>query len=105
MEALAAGDYAHRVGQSATEELGELVESFNAMAGDLESAHARAEFSTRQLSELNSTLLQRRTELETIIETIPNGVVTLSSDQKIILANRAFSEMLDPGGQKRFIGL
>ena len=83
MEAIAAGDYAHRVGQSATEELGELVERFNAMAADLESA----------------------AQLETIIETIPSGVVTLSADRRIVLANRAFSEMLDPGGQRQFIGL
>jgi two-component system nitrogen regulation sensor histidine kinase NtrY len=104
MEAIAAGDYAHRVGSSATEELGELVESFNAMAADLESARAVAEQSTAQLSELNAALLARRTELETLIETIPNGVVTLSADRRIVLANRAFSEMLDPGGQKHFIG-
>jgi two-component system nitrogen regulation sensor histidine kinase NtrY len=105
MEAIAAGDYAHRVGQSATEELGELVESFNTMAADLESAHATAENSTAQLSQVNATLQQRRTELETIIETIPNGVVTLSADRHIVVANRAFSEMLDPGGQKQFVGL
>ena len=105
MEAIAAGDYAHRVGQSATEELGELVESFNAMAADLESAHATAEHSTAQLSNVNQALQARRTELETIIETIPSGVVTLSSDRRIVLANRAFSEMLDPGGQRKFVGL
>jgi two-component system nitrogen regulation sensor histidine kinase NtrY len=105
MEAIAAGDYAHRVGQSATEELGELVESFNAMATDLESAHATAAHSTAQLSDLNQALQARRTELETIIETIPSGVVTLSADRHIVLANRAFSEMLDPGGQRQFIGL
>jgi len=105
MEAIAAGDYAHRVAESATVELGELVSSFNAMAADLDSAHATAERSSAQLTELNATLQQRRTELETIIETIPNGVVTLSSDRRIILANRAFSEMLDPGGQKHFVGL
>jgi len=105
MEAIAAGDYAHRVGQSATEELVELVDSFNAMATDLESAHAIAAHSTAQLSDLNQTLQARRTELETIIETIPSGVVTLSADRRIVLANRAFSEMLDPGGQRRFIGL
>ncbi len=104
MEAIAAGDYAHRVGTSATEELGELVESFNAMAADLESARAAAEQSTAQLSQLNAALLARRTELETLIETIPNGVVTLSADRHIVLANRAFSEMLDPGGQEHFIG-
>ncbi|MGA8937609.1 MAG: ATP-binding protein [Acidobacteriaceae bacterium] len=105
MEAIAAGDYAHRVGQSATEELGELVESFNAMASDLESAHATAERSSAQLSDLNQALLTRRTELETIIETIPSGVVTLSTDRRILLANKAFSEMLDPGGQRQFVGL
>ena len=105
MEAIAAGDYAHRVGQSATEELGELVETFNTMAADLESAHNTAERSTAQLSELNQTLQQRRNELETIIETIPNGVVTLSADRHILVANRAFYEMLDPGGQKQFVGL
>jgi two-component system nitrogen regulation sensor histidine kinase NtrY len=105
MEAIAAGDYAHRVGQSATEELGELVDRFNAMAADLESAHATAERSTIQLSSLNQMLQARRTELETIIETIPNGVVTLSADRHIVLANRAFSEMLDPGGQQQFVGL
>jgi two-component system nitrogen regulation sensor histidine kinase NtrY len=104
MEAIAAGDYAHRVGTSATEELGELVESFNAMATDLESARAAAEQSTAQLSRVNAALLARRTELETLIETIPNGVVTLSAESNIVLANRAFSEMLDPGGQKRFVG-
>jgi two-component system nitrogen regulation sensor histidine kinase NtrY len=105
MEKIAAGDYAHRVEQSATEELGELVESFNTMAADLESAHTTAERSTEQLSQLNATLQQRRTELETLIETIPNGVVTLSAHRHIVVANRAFSEMLDPGGQKQFVGL
>jgi nitrogen fixation/metabolism regulation signal transduction histidine kinase len=105
MEAIAAGDYAHRVPPSATEELGELVDSFNAMAADLDSAHTTAEQSSSQLSQLNETLQQRRMELETIIETIPNGVVTLSAERRIVLANRAFSEMLDPGGQKSFVGL
>jgi two-component system nitrogen regulation sensor histidine kinase NtrY len=105
MEAIAGGDYALRVPESATEELGELAASFNAMAHDLETARVTAERSTAQLSELNATLQQRRTELETIIETIPNGVITLSAERRIVLANRAFSEMLDPGGEKHFVGL
>ena len=105
MEAIADGDYAHRVPESATDELGELAASFNAMAADLESAHSVAERSTNQLSEVNAALQQRRTELETIIETIPNGVVTLSPALHIVLANRAFCEMVDPGGQKQFVGL
>ena len=105
MEAIATGNYAHRVPESATEEMGELAASFNAMASDLETARVTAERSTAQLSQLNATLQQRRTELETIIETIPSGVVTLSPERRIVLANRAFSEMLDPGGEKHFVGL
>ena len=105
MAAIAAGDYARRVEQSATEELGELAASFNAMAADLESSRSAAQASAAQLSELNTALEHRRTELETIIETIPAGLVTLSPDRRVVLNNRAFSEMLDPGGERLFVGM
>ncbi len=105
MAAIAAGDYCRRVEQSATEELGELADSFNAMAADLSSARSAAEASAAQLGELNTALERRRTELETIIETIPTGLITLSPDRRIVLVNRAFSEMLDPGGERLFVGV
>ncbi len=104
MQAIAAGDYAHRVGESATDELGELARSFNHMAADLEGSRQAVETSTLQLSAANATLEARRNELETMLETIPNGVATLDSKRCIVLANRALSEMLDPGGQTPFIG-
>jgi two-component system nitrogen regulation sensor histidine kinase NtrY len=104
MEAIAAGDYAHRVGESATEELGELVRSFNHMASDLEDSRRNAESSNLQLSAANAALQARRGELETMLETIPNGVATLDTQHRIVLANRALAEMLDPGGQIAFIG-
>ncbi|HWZ00486.1 MAG TPA: ATP-binding protein [Edaphobacter sp.] len=104
MEAIASGDYAHRVKESATEELGELVRSFNHMAADLEDSRRAVEHSTVQLSAANTALEARRGELETMLETIPNGVATLDADRHIILANRALSEMMDPGGQRPFYG-
>jgi two-component system, NtrC family, nitrogen regulation sensor histidine kinase NtrY len=104
MEAIAAGDYAHRVAESATEELGELVRSFNHMAADLEGSRQAVETSTLQLSEANATLEARRGELETMLETIPNGVATLDTSRRVVLANRALTEMLDPGGKTPFIG-
>ena len=103
MEAIAAGDYAHRVAESATEELGELVRSFNRMAADLENSRRAVEYSTIQLSAANSALEARRSELETMLETIPNGVATLDPARRIILANRALIEMMDPGGQRLFL--
>ena len=105
MEAIAQGDYGHRVQESATEELGELVRSFNHMAADLEGSRHAVEESTVQLSAANTALEARRGELETMLETIPNGVATLDTDRRIILANRALSEMMDPGGQWPFYGL
>ena len=104
MESIASGDYAHRVKESATEELGELVRSFNHMAGDLEDSRRAVEHSTVQLSAANAALEARRGELETMLETIPNGVATLDADRRIVLANRALSEMMDPGGQRPFYG-
>jgi two-component system, NtrC family, nitrogen regulation sensor histidine kinase NtrY len=104
MEAIAAGDYGHRVADSATDELGELVRSFNHMAADLESSRQAVEHSTSQLSAANATLEARRDELETMLETIPNGVATLDANRCIVLANRALTEMLDPGGKTHFIG-
>ena len=105
MEAIASGDYAHRVQESATEELGELVRSFNHMAADLEGSRRAVEHSTVQLSAANAALEARRGELETMLETIPNGVATLDAERRIVLANRALSEMMDPGGQRPFLGL
>jgi two-component system nitrogen regulation sensor histidine kinase NtrY len=104
MEAIASGDYAHRVQESATEELGELVRSFNHMAADLEGSRRAVEDSTVQLSAANTALEARRGELETMLETIPNGVATLDAERRIVLANRALSEMMDPGGQSPFYG-
>jgi two-component system nitrogen regulation sensor histidine kinase NtrY len=104
MEAIAAGNYARRVAESATEELGELVRSFNHMAADLEGSRQAVETSNAQLSRANAALEARRGELETMLETIPNGVATLDTRRCVVLANRALSEMLDPGGQIPFIG-
>ena len=39
-----------------------------------------------------------------MLETIPNGVATLDAERRIVLANRALSEMMDPGGQRPFYG-
>ncbi|HEU4636918.1 MAG TPA: ATP-binding protein [Edaphobacter sp.] len=105
MAAIAAGDYACRVQESATQELGELVRSFNHMAADLEGSRRAVEESTVQLSAANAALEARRGELETMLETIPNGVAMLDSERRILLTNRALSELIDPGGQRPFLGL
>jgi two-component system nitrogen regulation sensor histidine kinase NtrY len=96
MDEIAAGHYAHRVRVETTEELGELVRSFNHMASDLEESRTLAETSTTQLSAANRTLEERRSELETVLETIPSGVVTFDPQMRVLQANRAFQTLLTP---------
>ncbi len=99
MDAMASGNYASRVDVAAGGELGELVRSFNQMATDLETSRSQLEASTEQLSIANGAIDERRRELETVLETIPSGVATLDSELRILQANRAFLEMLDPAGE------
>lgn len=94
MDEIGEGQYSTRVTVNATEELGELVRSFNHMAADLEQSRALAESSASQLSAANLALEARRKELETILETIPNSVITLDADRTILQANRAFHRLV-----------
>ena len=104
MDEIAAGHYKHRLSVEATQELGELIRSFNHMAADLEQSRTIAETSTSQLSAANIALEERRRELETILETIPSGVVTLDSAMRVLQANRAFLDLLEPAHQTAAVG-
>ena len=88
------GEYSHRVTVPANAEMEELVRSFNHMAADLEQSRRLADSSARELSAANAAIESRRRELETILETIPSGVVTLDAARRVILGNRAFAELL-----------
>ncbi|HEY3626236.1 MAG TPA: ATP-binding protein [Terracidiphilus sp.] len=94
MDEIAAGKYQQRVALIATGEMGELVRSFNHMAADLEASRQLAETSSAQFTAANQALEERRRELETILETIPSGVVTLDSGGQVLQANRAFAVLM-----------
>jgi two-component system, NtrC family, nitrogen regulation sensor histidine kinase NtrY len=94
MNEIAAGKYDHRVGAIATAEMAELVNSFNHMAADLETSRRIAESSQGQLTAANLAVEERRRELETILETIPSGLVTLDSAGVVQQANRAFAALI-----------
>jgi two-component system, NtrC family, nitrogen regulation sensor histidine kinase NtrY len=99
------GHYSHRVTAEATAEMSELVRSFNHMAADLEQSRLLAETSARELSAANLAVEERRKELETILETIPSGVVTLDGSRRVVLGNRAFAELLRLEGQPDLAGV
>ena len=94
MDEIAAGKYEHRVALITTGEMAELVRSFNRMAADLDASRQLAESSSAQLTAANLAIEERRRELETIVETIPSGVVTLDETGTVLQANRAFALLM-----------
>jgi two-component system nitrogen regulation sensor histidine kinase NtrY len=96
MDAIAKGHYGHRIPAGTVKELGELVRSFNAMAADLERTRELADSSTAQLSDANRALQERRRELETILQTIPTGVIILNDELRMQQSNQAATELLAP---------
>ena len=94
MDQIAAGKYEQRVAVTASGEMGDLVRSFNHMAADLETSRQLAESSSAQLTEANLAIEERRRELETIVETIPSGVVTLDGAGVVLQSNRAFATLM-----------
>ena len=89
----------YRVDVSAADEIGDLVRSFNRMAEDLEASRRQIEESSRDLSAANAELDQRRRQTETILESIPTGVLSLDGDRRVIHVNQALLRMFypDPG--------
>jgi hypothetical protein len=94
MDEIADGKYDHRVALVASGEMGDLVRAFNHMAADLEASRSLAESSSAQLTAANQAIEERRRELETIVETIPGGVVTLDGSGAVLQSNRAFAALM-----------
>jgi two-component system, NtrC family, nitrogen regulation sensor histidine kinase NtrY len=86
----------YRVDVSAADEIGDLVRSFNRMAEELEASRRLLESSTRELGAANTEIDQRRRQMETILESIPTGVVSLDANYRVTHANQAMMRMFHP---------
>lgn len=86
----------YRVPVSAADEIGDLVRSFNRMAEDLEGSRRQIEASSRDLSAANAELDQRRRQMETILESIPTGVLSLDASRRVTHVNQALLRMFHP---------
>ena len=92
-EAISKGQLDYRVDIRATDELAELVQSFNSMAEQLESSRHQIEASSRDVGTANEALERRRRYIETVLESIPTGVISIDAAHRVTLANAAFSRM------------
>jgi two-component system, NtrC family, nitrogen regulation sensor histidine kinase NtrY len=82
----------------ATDELGELVGSFNRMADEIRLNRRRLEASTRDLAEANAELEQRRRHVETVMENIPTGVLSLDAIMRVTHVNSALERLFRTDG-------
>jgi nitrogen fixation/metabolism regulation signal transduction histidine kinase len=92
-EAISKGQLDYRVDIRATDELAELVHSFNSMAEQLETSRRQIEASSRDVGAANEALERRRRYIETVLESLPTGVISIDAERRVTLANAAFSRM------------
>ncbi|MCI0491407.1 MAG: HAMP domain-containing protein, partial [Planctomycetes bacterium] len=80
-DAIAAGDYEHRVYVEQRDELGQLARTLNRMSQDL---HVR-------MTQLNETIARQATVLGGMVE----GVIAVDTRQRIVLANQAAGRLFE----------
>jgi PAS domain S-box-containing protein len=86
---IATGNFTTQVQVAARDELGTLVRSFNQMTTQLAANRRQIEEFTGSLQQAVQELDQRRTLIETVLENIPTGVLSLDAEGKIVRMNRA----------------
>lgn len=92
--AIGAGQLDLRLRAETGDELGSLVESFNTMAAELGTSQERLEQSRRALADKNVELDARRRYIETVLERIATGVVSLDATGRITTINGAAMRLL-----------
>jgi nitrogen fixation/metabolism regulation signal transduction histidine kinase len=91
---ISSGRLNYRVDVQAGSEIGQLVESFNRMAADLETGRSNIEASRGELAEMNARLEQHSRHIETILESVPSGVLSLDASRRIVHSNAVLRRML-----------
>jgi two-component system nitrogen regulation sensor histidine kinase NtrY len=92
--AVASGNLEYRVECQAFDELADLVASFNRMTSDLQEKEKRIELAQQALKQTSIEHADRRRYIETILQTITTGVISLDGKCRIRTMNRAATQML-----------
>ena len=95
-EAVAQGDLSVKIEAQATDEIGTLIDSFNRMTQDLQGSKSKLEEANLSLWNTNAELDRRRAYIETVVDTIAAGL--LSIDRHGIITT------FNPSGE-RILGL
>jgi two-component system nitrogen regulation sensor histidine kinase NtrY len=91
---IGAGRLDQRVEPQSNDEFGALVDAFNTMAGELATSRRRVERSTIELERKHLEVEGRRRYIETILERITTGVVSVDAGGAITTINTAAARLL-----------
>jgi two-component system nitrogen regulation sensor histidine kinase NtrY len=89
--AVADGNLDFRVSATSDDEIGWLVQSFNQMTGDLRASKIAA---NAELKDNNQELEARRSYMETVLENVAAGVISLDKQGRVSTMNRSAQVML-----------
>jgi two-component system nitrogen regulation sensor histidine kinase NtrY len=83
------GNFEYRVEAESQDELGLLVQSFNNMTSQLADSRKQIDEFTRNLQVALQEIERRRKLLETVLENIPTGVISLDAEGRVVRLNGA----------------
>jgi len=92
--AIGAGHLDVRLEPETGDELGSLVEAFNMMAAELQTNRGKLEQSSRDLERKNTEVEGRRRYIETILERVATGVISLDAAGRLSTINGAAQRLL-----------
>lgn len=91
---VARGNLAHRVTTTiAEDELALLAESFNQMTAQLEENRSRIEAGAAELQDRNMALRERRNYIETVLQSLSTGVVSIDENDCVTTLNASAARM------------
>jgi len=90
---VSSGNFDYQVPEQAQDELGVLVRSFNTMTTQLRDSRAQIDEFTRSLQQAVQELERRRQLMQTVLENIPTGVISLDASGAILRTNTSVSRM------------
>ncbi len=103
--AVAGGDLDYRVSVRPGDELGILVDSFNAMTAELKARREEVDRGASEIRKRNAELEERRRYIETLLQAVPVGVVSLSESGRVTTSNRAAQRLLKIESEQDLAGL
>ncbi|HEY7531818.1 MAG TPA: ATP-binding protein [Nitrospiraceae bacterium] len=93
-ETIAQGDLSVRIDANATDEIGTLIESFNRMTEDLQNNKSTIEAANVSLRRNNIELDQRRAYIQTVVDTIAAGLLSIDRHGTITTFNPSGERIL-----------